>query len=125
MEAEKVIEVLGRSRQINLKKREPLPKEDVYIVGASNEHYACMHYYYGLKYTDHRPEQNSFGGYTTPEGDSWWTMNVGFSKMNRDFCWVVKDYKDGKILADFLNQADYSDLDSSIQERQDEINRLQ
>lgn len=136
MEAEKVIEVLGRSRQINLKKREPLPKEEVYIVGASNEQYACMHYYYGLKYTDHWPEQNSFGGYIAPEGvepkesafgwtNTWWTMNVGYSKMNRDFCWVVKDYEDGKILADFLNQADYSDLDSSIKERQNEINRLQ
>ena len=52
-------------------------------------------------------------------------MNVGYSMMNRDFCWVVKDYEDGKILANFLNQADYSNLDSSIQERQNEINRLQ
>ena len=69
MDTEKIIEVLNRSRRINLKEREPLPEGEAYIVGASNEHYDVIHYYYGLDYTNHDPEQNTFGGYVVKEGE--------------------------------------------------------
>ena len=137
MDTEKIIEVLNRSRRINLKEREPLPEGEAYIVGASNEHYDVIHYYYGLEYTNHDPEQNTFGGYVVKEGEepirsafgyskTWWTMNYGYGKICRDWCWVVESFEDGDILAKFLNSLDKNlDIDATILGLKLEIQRLE
>ena len=53
-------------------------------------------------------------------------MNVGYSKMCRDYCWVVRDYEDGYVLSEFLNlnKQDPGNINAIICDKQMKVNQL-
>ena len=121
---------------INLKKHEPFPEGECYLVGLTNQnygsdHYDVRHFMCGLKYTDHNSRLNTYGGYTSidKEGNPycWWTMNyVNNENLNKDYAFIVNSYEDGHILAKELNkcQGDFRNISMSIFQKYEKIEKI-
>lgn len=122
-------DIINQSRIIDLSKQEPLPEVEAYIVGMGNDNWECRHFY-SMKYGSDE-KKHTYGGYQSydKEGNlcAWWTMNWNYSNFRSEYMFVVPDYDTGKHLADLLRLIgnDWLDIESAINQREEEIIRIQ
>lgn len=118
-------EIIKKCTLIDLRKREPLPKE-AYIVGMSNDYYDCRHFY-NMEHTTHMRDKNTYGGYTSEDERCWWTMNHNFCDFRNEFMFIVPDRDSGEKLADLLNTIgnDWMNYIKAIDIRKEKIEKLQ
>ena len=118
-------EIIKKCTLVDLRKREPLPKE-AYIVGMSNDYYVCRHFY-NMEHTTHMQDRNTYGGYSSENERGWWTMNYNFCNFRNEFMFIVPDRDNGEKLADLLNTIgnDWMNYIKAINTRKEEIEILQ
>ena len=129
LNSSELIEIIKKSTFVDLRKKEPLPEEAI-IVGMSNNHWECRHFYY-MEHTTHMKDKCTYGGYShinkDGEPDSWWTMNHNFANFRYEYMWIVDNELDGDKLACLLNTIgnDYLNVIGAIESRQKKIEEFQ